>query len=508
MTSDSTAEGTGRLGSDPFHSLNRKARWQARYQRWRRWWSRPFAPARIAPDRSGPANLLLVGVDTLRADHLGCYGGAQPTSPHLDRLAAAGTLFGDVTAPAPWTLPSFSSALCGVMPGAHGAFLPGAVRNMDTQPPGLLRPDTLTLARHLESQGYRTAAFYSNPFFAFGLAESFGEHHFANLPAGDLLDMAAHWISRHADGPFFCFVLLNDPHEPTTPPLEDLAPFLGSDAVDGPTLAAYARWGRPPGIDLGRTANLPAPQVDKALSTKLAIYDGTIRYVDRCLGAMQTQLAAWDLARSTLVSVFADHGEEFLDHVEFSRAWGHDPRGIEGIGHGHSLFQELLQVPWFSWGPGVPPGVRSREPVSLMDLPATLCDWLGVKAFVPTLPASGFARHLQGRSLAGEQDEADRLILAEAIAYGPDLVAVRRGRWKLMAHRDGRPLALFDLLGSPGEERDLAAANPSVVAELQDLLRRWRESGCVAATDEGGPDSWNDMEDTVRQRLKDLGYSD
>jgi hypothetical protein len=81
---------------------------------------------------------------------------------------------------------------------------------MDTQPPGRLNPDTLTLARHLENQGYRTAAFYSNPFFAFGLAESFGEHHFANLPAGDMLDMAAHWISRHADGPFFCFVLLNE----------------------------------------------------------------------------------------------------------------------------------------------------------------------------------------------------------------------------------------------------------------------------------------------------------
>jgi choline-sulfatase len=191
----------------------------------------------------GPAHLLLVGVDTLRADHLGCGGCARDTSPRLDALAAGGTQFRDVMAPAPWTLPSFAGALTGLMPGLHGAFLGGGERNMDRQVPQRLRPDVTTLATHLRAQGYRTAAFYSNQFFAFGLAESFGEHTYANLPADDLTQMAGDWLLRHADHPCFCFVLLNDPHEPTTPPWSELAPFLPEPTPADTTLAELARWG-------------------------------------------------------------------------------------------------------------------------------------------------------------------------------------------------------------------------------------------------------------------------
>lgn len=504
----------------PFARLTRKSRWQARLLRWRRSLLRPVRPGRVDPARPGPANLLLIGVDTLRADHLGCYGHPRPTSPGLDRLAAGGTLFADVTAPAPWTLPSFSSALCGVMPGVHGAYLPGEVRNMDSQPPRRLNPDAVTLAAHLRRQGYRTAAFYSNPFFAFGLAESFDEHRYLNLPAGDLVAAAAEWIRRHADRPFFCFVLLNDPHEPTTPPAVDLAPFLGgltaAGAPAGPAdltteLAAYARWGEAPGLDLGRSADAAPQAVARARAVKLAIYDAAIRYVDRCIVDFCRKIRDFGLENGTLVSVFSDHGEEFHDHVDFSRFWNHDPRGIHGIGHGHTHLQELLHVPWLAWGPGVPRGRRVREAVSLCDLAPTLCDWLGVAPLTPAVPAGEFSRHLAGRSLAGppvEDPDADRLILAEALAYGPDLVALRRGRWKLIAHRDGRPLALFDLLGSPKEGADLAAANPAVVDGLLEELRRWRASGLGAGGEDRPGASWDDLEDTVRQRLKDLGYSD
>ncbi len=153
-----------------FDKLTRKPRLQARLLKMKRALGRPFRPDRIDSARPGPANLLLLGVDTLRADHLGFAGYAGgPTSPNLDRLAAQGTIFSDVCAPAPWTLPSFTSALTGVMPGLHGGFLSGETRNMDTQPPGRLNEGIVTLAAHLKRQGYRTAAFYSNQFFAFGL---------------------------------------------------------------------------------------------------------------------------------------------------------------------------------------------------------------------------------------------------------------------------------------------------------------------------------------------------
>lgn len=487
----------------------------------RRWWIRlrrtllrPVRPTRRDPRRSGPPNLLLVGVDTLRADHLGCYGYGRPTSPHLDRLGAQGTQFTDVTAGAPWTLPSFASALTGMMPGLHGAYLSGPVRNMDTQPPNHLQKDVVTLAGHLRAQGYRTAAFYSNQFFAFGLAESFDHRIYLNDEAQSVVAAARDWIRRHGDRPFFCFILLNDPHEPTTPRLRDLAPFLPTATALGADtspsmLRALARWGEGPAPDLGKVTDTASPEIKAALAVKLAIYDAAIHQVDRAVGELEEQLVRWDLGDVTLRAVFSDHGEEFLDHWEHARRWNHDPRGIFGIGHGHSLFKEVLRVPCLAWGPGVPVGVRRPEAVSLLDLAPTLLDWLGL----PTLPAQRglpdeLAPLLTGRSLARTAGaDPDRVILSEALAYGPDLVAVRRGRWKLVAQRDGRPLALFDLESDGRELQDVGSREPEVLAELTAIAARWRESG-RGATGQGGGSSWNDVDREVLQRLKDLGYAE
>lgn len=503
------------MSGSPFDPLTVKVRWQTRLSRWRDALLRPLRPSRIKPERDGPPNLVLVGIDTLRADHLGLAGYGQPTSPCLDRLGGGGTIFADVTAPAPWTLPSFASALTGRMPGLHGGYLSGATRNMDTQPPGRLPDDLVTLSSHLKSLGYKTAAFYSNQFFAFGLAESFDHHLYVNRPAGEVARLANEWMRQNADGPFFCFVLLNDPHEPTTPETEDLAPFLPRLQAQGfatsdEAFRSYVRWGDEPGVDLTE-AKFPADAAtEQARAIKLAIYDGTIRYVDRVIGAIEDTLQERDLARNTVVSVFSDHGEEFLDHAAFAHQWGHDPRGINGIGHGHSHFQELLHVPWLAWGPGVPVGQLVRQPVSLLDLSPTLLAWLGL----PPLPdleravasAGEWGANLIGKSVADDTVKTGRVILSEAIAYGPDLVAVRQDHLKLVAHRDGRILALFDLAADPGETRDLAAENPDAVELLSGHLAQWRQSGLGATGDQDG--SWDDMDDTIRQRLKDLGYSE
>ncbi|MCP4572973.1 MAG: sulfatase-like hydrolase/transferase [bacterium] len=508
------------MAGDPFAPLTRTARWRARRGHWRRLLLRPFRPRRIRPDRHGPPDLLLMGVDTLRADHVGCLGCPSPTTPRLDALADGGTVFTDVTAPAPWTLPSFAGALTGLMPGLHDAYLSGRVRNMDDQPPRRLAADAPTLAAHLRERGYRTAAFYSNQFFAFGLAESFDHHAYHNVAAEDLAAIALDWIGRHADRPYFCFVLFNDPHEPTTPPPGDLEPFLAgarTRGADDPesVLPHLARWGDPPLPHLGRVPVEGGPDLEAHLAVKLAVYAATVRQVDRSIGALQDRLQRWDLASRTVISVFADHGEEFRDHAAESAAWNHDPRGLVGVGHGHTQFQELLHVPWLAWGPGVPAGKRVEAPVSLCDLAPTLAGWLGAGEFAPTDSAAGrragaMKDALTGRSLAGgaDQDSEQRLLLAEALAYGPDVVALRRGAAKLIAHRDGRPLALYDLVVDPEEKNDLLPEKPAVLDELLADLAAWRESGCGAVGDDGGGPGWEDLDDTVRQRLKDLGYAE
>ncbi len=483
---------------------------------------RPITPDRIHPARSGPPNLLVLAVDTLRYDHLGLAGYSRARTPAIDALAAAGVCFDDVLAPSPWTLPSFTSSLTGVMPAVHGATLTGKIRNMDTQAPRCLSQNAVTLAAHLRKQGYRTAAFYANPFFGFGLAESFDLHAYHNLPAADLAWLALDWIRRHAERPFFCFVLWNDPHEPTTPPARDLRPFLTALRREGiqPTsrqLRALVRWGTGGDreTDLGRATFPLSKGSAAALATKIALYDAAIAHVDRVVGQVRERFRQWGLQENTLLTLYADHGEEFLDHLSQARHWNHDPRAVRAIGHGHTLFQELLHVPWLICGPQIPSGVRLNVPVSLCDVAPSLADWLGVD---PLPRPAGLDPSLLGRSQAsgvapaatgrGESSAPDRLLVAEEMAYGPDLVAVRRGSWKLVAERTGGPLGLYELASDPGEQRDRRQESPDVLAKLQGDLAIWRRAaGKTPFPGEGEP-GWENVAETVRRRLKELGYTE
>ncbi len=491
---------------DPFAPIVRRQRQQARLLQIQRALLRPLRRSRPGPRREGPPNLVLVGVDTLRRDHV-----SADLTPNLHALAAGGLDFTDVTAPAPWTLPSFASALTGLTPSMHGALLAGDIRNMDRQPPRRLRPGTVTLARHLAGRGYATCAIYANQFFAFGLAESFAEHRYLNLACDDLLDEAVEWIRRHADRPFCCFVLLNDPHEPTTPPDDLLGPELSALDLAEPgaeELRNLAAWG-----DLAHDeAHLglcgwPLPETARRTrALKRAVYRATVRQIDRALGRFHERLDRLGLGQNTLTSVFSDHGEEFCEHGAEAHAWDHDPRRVRGIGHGHTQFQELLHVPWLSWGTGVPARGEITDPVSLLDLAPTLAGWLGLGPF--HLPA-GDMPGLVGRPAAADQPDGDRVLLAEALAYGPDVVAVRQGPWKLIAQRSGLPLGLYHLTRDPVERDDQQHAEPERLRVLQDLLARWRIAVAADRGDEpasGG--GWADEDDEVRRRLKDLGYGE
>lgn len=526
------------MQGDPFATLVWPKRLAARLRRWGLVLRRPLKPARIRPDRPGPPNLLVLAVDTLRWDHLGLAGYARPVSPAIDRLADAGATFTNVMAPAPWTLPSFASSLTGLLPGLHGAGLAGPVRNMDQQPPRRLAATAPTMAQHLRQQGYRTATFYANPFFAFGLAESFDYHQYANLPSDELAFLALEWIRRHGDRPFFCFVLFNDPHEPTMPKTHHLQPLLRELAAKGiaPTgkqLRSLIRWGDQAtgGVDLGSTRPRLSEPARVALAIKLALYDGAITQVDASVDRMLGQLATWRLRDRTLVTIYSDHGEEFLDHAEEAYAWRHDPRRVRAIGHGHSHFEELLHVPWLAAGPGVPRGIRCAEPISLCDVAPTLVDWLGLPPFpLPAPPAPGLVgcsaapllardrgegalrpavgqAELATAELGGQEGPA-RLRLAEEIAYGPDLVAVRQGDWKLIAHRQGEPLALYHLGKDPLEKQDRRHQEPEILARLDKILCAWRETLPEADGDGDGDAGWQDISAAVRRRLRDLGYTE
>ncbi|MBT4291965.1 sulfatase-like hydrolase/transferase, partial [bacterium] len=217
---------------------------------------RSFSAPKVVAHNS--TNLLVVAVDTMRFDHLSNSG----MTPNLDLIVKNGTSFESAISACPWTLPSFASAMTGVMPSVHQAGLTGSVRDLGNTAPAGLNPKILTLASHLKKQGYKTCALYSNPFFSFGLDTGFDVCQYHDLPASDMVMLGLDWIRKNSDQPFFCFILLNDTHEPTMPKRRFFTPYLASPATDN-QLRNLVRWG-----------NLGKAECSESLKIKKALYAG------------------------------------------------------------------------------------------------------------------------------------------------------------------------------------------------------------------------------------------
>ncbi len=373
---------------------------------------RPSPPAR---------HLVLVTIDTLRADRLGCYGNREVATPHLDRLAREGALAPHATAHVPLTRPSHVSLFTGLLPAEHGI--------RDNVSPGLAA-GIPTMAEALKGAGFRTAAFVSSIVLSSqsGLARGFDVYadrfqadgddaRFLNTiqKRGDQTTAEAlAWLRDGAEGRRFLWLHLYDPHDPYEPP--------------EPHASRYA--GRP--------------------------YDGEVAYADELVGRLDAVLAERGLREQTLLVVTSDHGEGLGDHGESV--------------HGFFAYQSTLAVPLLARGPGVPPGGRLGVTVGTIDLLPTALDLLGVP--LPT------ALRPSGRTLAGAFRGTERP--AEVAAYAEsllpllhfgwsDLRVLREGRWKYI--QAPRP-ELYDLQADPGEARNLALEQPARAEAMKAALGR------------------------------------
>jgi arylsulfatase A-like enzyme len=381
-------------------------------------------------DAAAPRNILLLSIDTLRADHLGCYGYARDTSPNLDALAARGVLFEQVVSPAPWTMPAHASLLSGVYPRHHG------VRAFGQPLPARLS----TLASALGAAGYRTAAVVNFAPLA-PLVESFEESWTVRPGQGDaeaVFEIASRWLAQEPS-PFFLFLHVYDVHLPHPPRSPFLEPYDG--VVTGGALQVQAF----------RRGEL-ALDADDARHLR-DLYDGEIRRLDEKLGRFLEALERDGRLERTLVAVVADHGEEFFEHGS--------------LGHGHSLHPELLRVPLILAGPTLPRGLRVQAPVSLLDTAPTLLTLVGV----PPLTGS------DGVDLSSHWGAPDgaRPLFSETNHWLGNRDrnlrrAVRRGRYALHYDALSASYALFDLREDPFEEVDVSARHPRVTAELRRLL--------------------------------------
>jgi len=407
---------------------------------------------RPAPDRP---NVLVVVVDTLRADRLPFYGCEENTAPFLEEWAARSVVFERAWSTSSWTAPASASLFTGVYPHQHGVHLGVKARELLQRGGAKLEldrvPDTLeTLPELFRSLGYRTFGVSDNPNVstAQGFASGFDRfENFSYAGANRVNAVLASWQAELAEAePWFVYLHYMDPHQP---------------------YHARRPWHRP-------------PTAKDRHSVSGAAYDSEIGWVDAHLREAFGQLA---VDASTLVVFTADHGEEFGEHG--------------GAGHRFKLYSELTRIPMFLHHPGVTPR-RVRADVSIVDLLPTLRSILG-------LPPSEQDAGIDLTALYAEDDERgeERALFASRTTGIAWKRAVVRGRHKLILTRPGGS-ELYDLESDPGEQRNLAGERPALARELlrasddfRASARRWDASRTTVEVSE---------ED--RRRLEELGYGD
>ncbi|HEY7216185.1 MAG TPA: sulfatase [Thermoanaerobaculia bacterium] len=436
-------------------------------------------------------NLIVLCVDTLRADHLGAYGYARDTAPFVAELARTGTLFADAHAHSNWTVPATASLLTSLYPSEHGAGIAGEVRLLaDDSPVHQIRAGVETLATRLRRAGFRTGLFSGNPYLYGRFQDGFDAADVGRKNAAELTAAALRWLAEKPGEPFFLYLQYMDLHQPVEPP----EPFF--DLF--PVRAGGAR-GREHGdwsfTGLASPRDLEDPAFLRFRAHRTALYDGALRFVDDEIRRLYGWLAEAGAARNTLVVVTSDHGEEFWDHALDERAGGRDPRGSWGVGHGHSMYEELLRAALVFHGPGIARGRRVDCPVRHVDVMPTVLALLGLP------PPSG----ARGRSLvpllSGDAGScAAAPLVAESPAYGPDSKAVISEGHKLIVRSRGGPL-LFDLRADPGEHRNLAETDPRLEARLRAILRRELNGAAGAA-----PSAALEIDEKTRSELRALGY--
>ncbi len=443
-------------------------------------------PLLLRPGRPAGRNLVVILIDTLRADVLGSYGDGLGLTPRLDAFARQGVRFAEMLSPSPWTLPSVCSLLTGLQPQTHGAgqrfgdFDPASPRQNDFAPTGL-PGGVRTLAGVLRQQGFYTMGVYQNFYIlpGFGVHQGFDDYASYEDRAEVLVDRALDRLRATAgDRRTFLYLHLFDLHSPYSAP--------------EPECTRVARrldpgYRGPLGCEADRNperTTIPPP-ADRPWFR--ALYHAELAYTDRQVGRFLDGLHELGLDDRTVVAVVSDHGEEFWDRLDQEARLGYETNSD----HGHTLYQELVHVPALLRIPGGRPAVV-REPVQLADLFPTLLRAVGVAPppsqgadLTPLLggepgPAAGEsgARGAPGAEDGGAAPPGERAtLMADVILHGRPRWSVRRGPWKLVVARDpALPVELYDLRRDPGEVTNLAAREPRLAA----AMRAWGERELAA----------------------------
>jgi arylsulfatase A-like enzyme/Flp pilus assembly protein TadD len=392
-------------------------------------------------------NVLLISIDTCRADYLSCYGYPRKITPNVDAFAAEGTVFENTISPVPITLPAHSSMLTGTIPPHHGVH-----DNSDYQ----LDQSNVTLAEMLKHRGFTTGGIISAFVLdsAFGIDQGFDTYNDRfqeeRVTAGDISErigaetsrFALNWLGQHKNEKFFLFLHYFDPHGDYVPP----EPFASQFAHNP--------------------------------------YAGEIAYTDHCIGLVLSKLKELGLYDSTLIIITSDHGEMLGEHGELS--------------HLYFIYQSAIKVPLIFRLPGQRKAKRIKELVGIVDIAPTVCGLLDIE-----VPQNVQGQDLSGCLLAENPPDRARHIYCESLFAtrynaGP-LLGMVTNRFKYI--QTARP-ELYDLLKDPYETNNLINEQPQQASILRDRLKQKLEQ----SVRKGRLDSKIELDARSRQRLESLGY--
>jgi choline-sulfatase len=369
------------------------------------------------PARLRPLNLVLVTIDTLRADRLGCYGYSHIETPNLDRIARQGVLFENAVTHTPLTAPAHASIFTGLYPTVHKVRDTGGFVLQASQP---------TLAEVLRQQGWDTAAFVGSSVLKkqFGFNQGFAFYDdevpkpdprkiagdYAERRASEVVDRAVAWLASRSGRPFFLWVHVFDPHSPYDPPSPFREKYSGS------------------------------------------AYDGEVAFTDQELGRLFAAVGKKSAPEDTLVAVLSDHGESLSEHGEYT--------------HGVFLYDSTLRIAFLLAGPGVPKGLRVKQQARAIDVLPTVLNLMG-RQVPPGVQGTSLAPAFEGKSVPASYAYIETLYPKINMRWA-ELRGIRTSRWKYI--RAPKP-ELYDLRQDPAETMNVIGSHPVEAQQLEASLK-------------------------------------
>jgi arylsulfatase A-like enzyme len=412
-------------------------------------------------------NVVVVLIDTLRADHLGHYGYARPTSPNLDQFARENVAYRYAITAAPWTPVAVASIFTGLYPSSHGHVPPNS-RETAKEDGLMLSPEVETIAERLQAAGYATGAISSNPWITpeFGFDQGFEKFWTkVRAPAEEMTTRAKAALEylKKQEKPFFLYVHYLDPHDPYSPP----APYntMFSDT--------------PPGEYGAKEQEM------------LNLYDGEIRYTDEWVGKLFDHLKSEGLYDDSAIIVVADHGEQFGEHGDH--------------GHGFQLFNTETHVPLFVKVPDRSEQGVIENTVSSTDLYPTILAFAGLSDGQNGKPGVSLLDRTALASREGVTSEISRKYVQLAFVddEGKKLIVGSAGEVKPGEEAPQGVVGLFDGKGDPAEKRPIE--DPSMTAQFHESLEH---ATSLALENRVKPSDTMKakMKDSTIDQLKSLGY--